>query len=253
MDIADHYALHSGSAPLASGLPAKLTVHNLGIVRVPSGKVGACDPFVDLENPVVVRIPPGDYPVRVTIADVSEEQDGSHLREAYLSLVMSEETPTLVEAAPTLEGEPPSGEVYGVNVDAGTVAFVDADSVARCMPEDSTTWYEDVFDTDYDPNSWFALMDADKPLPAGLANVELPRATAGENVVLAHSGWGDGFYPLLQTKDSGGNVTALHIDLLVVGKFDDALPSLTSEQAPPTGPAGPDPQKNNWLSKLLGR
>ena len=253
MDIADHYALHSGSAPLASGFLAKLTVHDLGVVRVPSGKVGACDPFVDLENPVVVRVPPGDYPVRVTIADVSEEQDGSHMREAYLSLVMSDETPTLVEAAPTLEGEPLAGEVYGVSVDAGTVAFVDADSVTRCMPEDSTSWYEDVFDTDYDPNSWFALMDAYKPLPAGLANVVMPRATAGENVVLAHSGWGDGFYPLLQTKDSEGNVTALHIDLLVVGKFDDAPLSPMSEQAPPTGSADADPQKNSWLSKLLGR
>lgn len=253
MDIADHYALHSGSAPLASGLLGKLTVHNLGVVRVPSGKIGACDPFVDLENPVVVRIPPGDYPVRVTIADVSEEQDGSHMREAYLSLVMSEETPTLVEPAPTLEGEPPAGEVYGVSVDAGTVAFVDADAVARCMPEDSSTWYEDVFDAHDDLNSWFALMDANRPFPAGLANVVMPQATAEENVVLAHSGWGDGFYPLLQTKDAGGNVTAVHIDLLVVGKFDDAPPSLTSELPPTTGPTVPDPPKKSWLSKLLGR
>ena len=37
---------------------------------------------------------------------------GSNLREAYLSLVMAEETATLVEPAPTLEGEPPPGEVY---------------------------------------------------------------------------------------------------------------------------------------------
>jgi hypothetical protein len=37
---------------------------------------------------VIVEIPPGAYTVKVTIADVSDEQDGSHLREAYFSLLI---------------------------------------------------------------------------------------------------------------------------------------------------------------------
>lgn len=221
MEIADHFALQSGSAPLSNGSSAKLTVHDLGVLQIPSGRLGACDPFVDLEDPVVFQIPPGAYSVRVTVADVSDEQDGSHMREAYLSLVMSEATPVLIEAAPSVDGAPPEGEVYGVGVDAGTVAFVDAAAVSYCMPKDSSTWYDTVFDVDDDPASWFAVMDADTPLAAGLANVVMPLAPNGENVILAHSGWGDGFYPLLQTKDVEGNVIALHIDLIVVGKFDD--------------------------------
>ena len=220
MEIADHFALWSGSAPLPNGSSAKLTVHDLGVLQVPSGRVGACDPFVDLDDPVVVQLPPGAYSVRVTVADVSDEQDGSHMREAYLSLVMSEATPVLIEAAHSIDGAPPEREACGVGVDAGTVAFVDAAAVSYCMPEDGSTWYDTVFDNGKD-TSWFAVMDADTPLAAGLANVVMPLAPNGENVILAHSGWGDGFYPLFQTKDAQGNVIALHIDLLVVGKFAD--------------------------------
>ena len=252
MDIADHFALQSGSAPLASGRLGKLTVTDLGMVRIPSGNLGACDPFAYLEDPVIVQIPPGDYPVYVTVADVSDEQDGSHMREAYLSLVISDATATQVEAAPSVDGPPPTGEFFGVTVDAGTVAFVDADSVNRCMPEDGSSWYDDVFDPDDDPRSWFAVMDADKPLPSGLANLVMPRATAGENVVLAHSGWGDGFYPVLQTKDAEGRVTGIHIDLGVVGKFEEE-PSVETAGTPvPSGNSDQSSSKG-WLSKLLGR
>ena len=42
-------------------------------------------------------------------------------------------------------------------------------------------------------------------------------ARSGENVILAHSGWGDGVYPLLQTLDADGRLTGVHIDLQVVG------------------------------------
>jgi hypothetical protein len=98
------------------------------------------------------------------------------------------------------------------------VAFVDAEAVARCMPHESS--WEDIFEAD-DPNSWFDLMDADGPLPPGMANIVMPLAENGENVVLSHSGWGDGFYPVLQTKDENGRLTGIHIDLAVVGKFDD--------------------------------
>ncbi|MEV8078216.1 DUF4241 domain-containing protein [Pseudarthrobacter oxydans] len=249
MDIADFYALKTGSAPLGSGAPAKLTVHDLGILRATSGKVGACDPFVNLKYPLVVRVPPGDFPVRVTVADVSEEQDGSHLREAYLSLVLSEADSVTVEAAPGPDGPPPPGHYFTVGVDAGTVAFVDAEAVKHCMP-DPETWYEGVFESD-DPNSWFSLMDADGPHPAGTANIVMPLASNGENVVLSHSGWGDGFYWLLQTKDAAGNLTGIHVDLAVVGKFDEE-PDDGNEPPSNAEPAA-EASKKSWVAKLLGR
>ncbi|MBT2550584.1 DUF4241 domain-containing protein [Arthrobacter sp. ISL-65] len=101
------------------------------------------------------------------------------------------------------------------------------------MPTDVMTW-PDVFESD-DPNCWSDLMDADEPHPPGTANILMPLAEDGENVVLSHSGWGDGFYRILQTKEVEGANTGIYIDLAVVGKFDDEPSNY--------GDAGVDPPK----------
>ena len=213
------YALVSGPVPSpfegddeyspADTVP--LSVVDLGVLRVPSGRVEACDPFVVLGDGPVFEVEPGDYPVRVTVADVSKEHDGSHEREAYLSLVLADGEAATVEIAPQLEGSD-----WGVGVDAGTVAFVDHDAVATAMPP-REDWYE-VFDSG-EPDSWFALMDSPDHYREGVANIVMPRAGAGENVVLSHSGWGDGVYPVVLTRDADGAPLGLHIDLGVVGGF----------------------------------
>ena len=182
MNISDFYALRTGAARQPDGTAATLTVQPLGLLRVPSGRLGACDPFVSLDAPVVVPIPPGDHPVSVTVADVSPEQDGSHTREAYLSVVLAEGDPVMAAAAESDQGVLEADQFWVVPVDAGTVAFVDADAVAAGMPPDGASWYEEVFDDGTD-QSWFSLMDAREPLPAGVANIVMPRASTGENVV----------------------------------------------------------------------
>ena len=202
------YALVSGPVPSlfeeddeyspADTVP--LSVVDLGVLRVPSGRVEACDPFVTLGDGPVFDVEPGDYPVRVTVADV----------EAYLSLVLADGEPASVEAAQPVRGR---GIVC---VDAGAVAFVDHDAVATAMPPQDD-WY-DVFDSG-EPDSWFSLMDSPDHYRRGAANIVMPRAGAGENVVLSYSGWGDGVYPVMLTRDADGAPLGLHIDLGVVGEF----------------------------------
>jgi hypothetical protein len=169
------------------------------------------------------------------------------MREAYLSVVLSESEPASVEAAPKEAGRPGDGRFWGVGVDAGTVAFVDADAIPRCMPAIGSDWYSEVFDTG-GADGWFAQMDADSPYPAGTANIVLPRATDGENLVLSHSGWGDGFYPLLQSVTADGTITAVHIELLVVGEPE------AEEPEPKRGFAeAPTPESSKgWLRRLFG-
>jgi hypothetical protein len=199
------------------------TVHGLGLLHVPSGRLEASDPYVSLGDGLVVRVPPGSYPAFVTVADVSEARDGSHLREAYLSLVVSDGGPVAEVRGVTPEGaEPPAdGEHYGVGVDAGTVGFADAEAVTACMPDaDSADWYDEVFDSG-EPTSWFELMDSPDHYRAGIANVTMPLARAGENVVLSHSGWGDGFYPVVTTHTGDGTLLGVHVDLLVAGPDDE--------------------------------
>ena len=204
------YALVSGPVPSpfeeddeyspADTVP--LSVVDLGVLRVPSGRVEACDPFVTLGDDPVFEVEPGDYPVKATVADV----------EAYLSLVLADGEPASVEAAQPVRGR---GIVC---VDAGAVAFVDHDAVATAMPPQDD-WY-DVFDSG-EPDSWFFLMDSPDHYRRGAANIVMPRAGAGENVVLSYSGWGDGVYPVMLTRDADGAPLGLHIDLGVVGEFDD--------------------------------
>ncbi|MFC4627914.1 DUF4241 domain-containing protein [Promicromonospora alba] len=200
------------------GTPHPQTVHDLGVLHVPSGRVEASDPYVALGDGLVATVPPGSYPVRVTVADVSEARDGSHPREAYLSLVVSDAAPVAEVRLVSPDGaEPPTGdEFYGVGVDAGTVAYTDAGAAAACMPPREDDWYEDLFDNGTD-QSWFSLQDDPDHYRNGCANITLPLATAGENIVLSHSGWGDGFYPVVSTHDADGALLGLHIDLLVAG------------------------------------
>ncbi|HEX4444756.1 MAG TPA: DUF4241 domain-containing protein [Galbitalea sp.] len=216
MDLQKFYALKHGEALTPQATRARVSTYELGTLRVPSGMLGACDPFAgELDNPLLIPIPAGDHRVVVTVADVSEAQDGSHLREAYLSVIVSDNPSASISAAVGLDGPPSEGEFYGVGVDAGTVAFVDGLAAKSAMPK-SASWYDDFFD-DGTPESWFGIMDADRPHPAGAANIVMPLATNGENVTLVHSGWGDGFYPLLQTRDANGDLVGIHIDLQVVG------------------------------------
>ena len=247
MDIRDHHALSTGLAPLPDGRRIQLSVVGLGELSVESGRLGACDPFAYLYEPVVLPVQAGRYPVLVTVADVSESQDGSHLREAYLSVVFSNAESTAIEAAPNEAGIPEDGQYWGVGVDAGTVGFVDADAVERCMPGDGSDWYSDVFDTG-GADGWFAQMDNDSPYPAGTANITLPLATDGENVVLSHSGWGDGVFPLLRTVAADGTVTAIHIDLLVVGAPEPGTHQPDQDVPAPSAESTP----RGWLGRLFG-
>ena len=219
MDLECFYAMRQGEATQIDGLPARLSVVPLGELRVPSGLLEASDPFMALGDGPVFELEPGSYQTFVTVADISPEQDGSHTREAYLSLIVAEGIVATVEAASSVRGAPARDEYWGVGVDTGTVAFSDHEAVQRCMPLETpdAPWYQTVFGHE-GPDSWFALMDSPEHIRAGVANIVMPLATDGENIVLSHSGWGDGFYPVLVAKDSAGKILAFHIDLLVVGE-----------------------------------
>jgi hypothetical protein len=192
-----------------------------GELALPSGRLVVCDPFVFLQpqdNPFI-PVPKGRFPVYVTLADVSAAQDKSHVREAYASVVFSSEKEAYRKAVPLAKDggdrpEPTGDEFIGFAVDAGTACFVDDSVVGPCMP-DPKTWYEDLFENS-NPQCWFQRMDDPAHIRAGIANIVLPLAKHGENLVLFHSGWGDGVYPVIGSFDSTGRLVAAHIDFLVL-------------------------------------
>ena len=219
MSDLEFYALTTGPVPspfdndyLATGT-VSLSVTDLGVLRVPSGRVEACDPFVMLGDGPVYAVEPGDYPVRLTLADMSMAQDGSSLKEAYLSVVLADGEAASAEIARTIDGHK-----QGVVVDAGAVGFADNMAVETAMPPPGVDWCDEIFDSG-EPDAWISVLYSAEHLRAGAANIVMPLAKNGENVVLSHSGWGDGFYPVILTRDADGTPLGLHIDLQVVGRF----------------------------------
>ena len=82
------------------------------------------------------------------------------------------------------------------------------------MP-DVERWHDDVFDNP-EPESWFNRMDDPQHIRAGLANIRLPLASDGANIIIIHSGWGDGVYPLVGGYTCEGRLIRVHIDFMVV-------------------------------------
>ncbi|APA97812.1 DUF4241 domain-containing protein [Nocardia seriolae] len=188
-----------------------LTVHDIGPLTVLSGRVEASDPFVSLGRGLVVSVASGQIPVVLTVAEVPYPNGDTELRNAYLSLVFSDDPPVMVENV-TPEGKPPAppGKIYGVSVDSGLAGFVDAQAVAQ-VPDDIDTT---VLETGR-PGAWIDLFSKDPRIPK-YANTVVPFAPDHQNIVFCESGWGDGFCPLLATRTDDGRMTALHLDFGVV-------------------------------------
>lgn len=201
-----------------------------GDLVLPSGELVICDPFAGLRSSdnLSIKVPKGSYRVVVTLAYVSEAKDGSHMREAYMTLMIDEAAIEIRrEIITPIAGQEPvppemgdDGIYYGFPVDAGTACFVDNQAVTRCMP-DENNWNDEVFDN-ASPQCWFSRMDDPNHIRDGIANIELPLASNGENIVVVHSGWGDGHYPIVGGYDSADNLVQVHVDFMVV--FNEAVP-----------------------------
>ena len=205
-----------------------LSLIDCGVLKVPSGKLVCCDPFAAMRKSKnsYIQIPAGKYKVVVTLADVSSEHDGSHYREAYASLILNENADETIRRFfhPTDQGHSESkdlkdGHFIGFGVDAGTACFVDQESIEEGMPPEDV-WYEGLFENEQE-GCWFNLMDDEKNIRGGIANIVLPESKCENNLILFHSGWGDGVYPIIGGYDKSDNLVAVHIDFMVVSDADD--------------------------------
>lgn len=249
-------ALGEGVIELA-GKPVGLSVVDCGELSIASGRLLAIDLFgPNDDDGLEVRVPPGRYPVRLTLADMSGRLDGSNQVEAYLSVILADGDeasrrvlePDAEDQDETLglEDEPDEdtgdeeqdldhfdeedgavgdeedeelvdGEFDAVDVESDTVALIDEDALVSLMP-DPSAWEDDVFAGGPDP--WYDVLDDPDEVREGAANIELPGAPQGENAVLCRAGWGDGRYPFVGSFDEAGELIAVHLDLQVVGTFE---------------------------------
>lgn len=208
--------------------PVELSTVSLGDLVLPTGRLVMADPFSTLRAVLdtFLQVPPGRYPVVVTLADLSSGHDGSHVREAYATLLLRRDTPELFRRM-LLQNEDgdiarhvemsPDGDFAGFPVDSGTACMVDAGAIQAWMPSDADWDNAALSDA---PRSWASRLDASDHVREGLANVPLAGAGNGENIVLMQSGWGDGVYPIVGGFDAGGRLVRIHVDFLVCMRVD---------------------------------
>lgn len=120
------------------GGEAVIEVQDAGILHLPTGRLVACDPFlIDLGVAAFsVTVPPGQYPVEVSIARVDRPGPGipAPVRSGAVARLIVRDEPAVqwelaLEPGEDLATLAPGG-FYGFGVEGGIGAFMDASAAA---------------------------------------------------------------------------------------------------------------------------
>ncbi|MCG3164829.1 MAG: hypothetical protein POELPBGB_00588 [Bacteroidia bacterium] len=188
----------------------------LGKVNLPTGQVIACDPLVCIHDslPFNRTVNPGNYPVTVCI-------DKSTNRYAVVKLEFNTTKPTKWELAVHNDTDiadlTEEDAFVGFPVDAGLGCFCDqqtqkyynefVDDFYKKNPKGNI--YDDLFAAEFKKN-------ATNPTNAGdWINFNLPNRP-DQNIVMFHSGYGDGLYPCYWGTNDNGDICCLVVDFLVL-------------------------------------
>ncbi|GAB2593154.1 hypothetical protein Aab01nite_36600 [Paractinoplanes abujensis] len=168
----------------------RISTHAAGKLNLPSGRLIAADPSsLDYgEEPFVMTVSPGTYPVTISLATFTDDEN--HSRVAAARLDISDRRPVRWELA-LREGQDlldlGYGEFFGFGVDAGMACFVDDVNHERLAGE------------------WESLE---------LRNPRFASVGAGDMIAWS-SGWGDGAYPTWIGRDHENRITTFVADMLL--------------------------------------
>lgn len=176
-----------GACVTAEG-PAVAETVDAGLLRITSGRLAVSDPGWIGQTPRTVAVPPGEFPVTLSLVRAAHETRVAAARVRFLDTPPHEwDMALLPEEDLGLLGE---GQFYGVGVDTGTAAFMDA---TRTVSEDRLD--EDVF----------------LPLESRFS-VEPPSTEAEPNLIAFRAGLGDGSYPVWIGRTEDGQVACVIVD-----------------------------------------
>lgn len=197
------HAVHRGASRLV------FEPRLIGRLRLPSGRLVACDPFAcEKARPFARQLPAGEFPVYLAIANADGEE-----RVAFAKVAFSDEPAVAWENA-RVAGKSPApeaaGDVFGYGVDTGTGAFMDLhawqayEERMRREPQDFGDFVQAQFQGNASRTAeWLVL-----PMGRG-------------SVALFSSGYGDGGYASYWGYDRHGRIAALLTDFQVL---DTAAP-----------------------------
>ncbi|MFE5918094.1 DUF4241 domain-containing protein [Streptomyces sp. NPDC056468] len=176
-----------------------------GLLRLPTGRVVACDPgWTDPDEPFTVAVRPGSYRMQIATAVYPVEHWGKSLRmEDFIGArILVSEEPTAAWELALRPGEDlrtlREGEFYGFGVDTGTGCFVDVVAAGTLAGGEDTV--------------------PDRDSADGIFTLDDPES--GGNLIGYPSGMGDGSYPVWIGRDADGEITCLVADMLILRRQD---------------------------------
>ncbi|SCL45115.1 Protein of unknown function [Micromonospora citrea] len=185
-----------GAQVAAEGVGASvIDVRPAGTLYMPSGRLIVADPTsASTTEPLVAAVPPGDYPVSVSILRSLRYPEMGYVAAARLTItdepVKAWEPALCPDDDPTLLA---SDESIGFGVDAGMGCFVDAVAQLDEMDEDR---YLDALGSDF--------------------AAEVTVAATGANMVVFRTGLGDGGYPKWLGRTEDGRIACFVADMQLI-------------------------------------
>ncbi|MFE1440128.1 DUF4241 domain-containing protein [Streptomyces sp. NPDC058739] len=168
--------------------PAVVEPVDAGLLRITSGRLAVSDPGCLGGTLRTVAVPPGEFPVTLSLLRTTRGAGVAAARVTFLDVPPREwEMALRPDEDLGLLGE---GQFYGVGVDTGTAAFMDA---TRTVLEDQLD--DDLF----------------IPLDSGFT-VELPGTEPEPNLIAFRAGRGDGAYPVWIGRTDDGQVGCVVVD-----------------------------------------
>lgn len=183
---------------------------DIGSVVITSGRIRACDPLAYPDFPPFERsVPPGQYPVRIYFA--LGRVAAAMMR--FAPGVPSTWESATVTSTQAYEGMPEGG----YPVDAGMGAYMDADALAQMSRRIDKVKAETGSNT---VNYYDDVVAAEVEVHDGEWTLHQPMSDNTLNVAIFHSGWGDGYYPVLWGLSAQGQPLVLLTDFFVMADAD---------------------------------
>lgn len=201
---------------------ADLDVLDLGMVHFATGKVIACDPFVELGEavPYMQTIPAGIYSVKIAVSN--SEYGG--IRYACAKVEVSDKKPIRYELAMTgkekLDQEFEEEGFFGFDVDAGMACIADAATQDAFNDFWKKLWDRNHSINPFDDVFSDLLEESYKKYPkyqsemGDWLNWRIPGTDC--DLPIFSSGWGDGSYPVYFGYDAAGEVTGIYAHFIDV-------------------------------------
>lgn len=199
-------------------------VLEIGNINLPTGKIIACDPLVELETaPAFLQeAPAGIYPVKIAV--VPSEKYGD--RYACVKVEFTKSKPVIYELAVVGNEEDmdtaEEGDIYGFSVDAGMGCVID-----KKTQEAYIKYWKHLVETKNADNPFDDLFDdlltenAEKYPKyqqeyGDWVNWTIPETDL--NIPVFHSGWGDGYYASYFGYDENKKLCGFYILFIDVEK-----------------------------------